>query len=88
VVTPLKLYTRFGHSLYEKMRKKLFFGEILVLLIEGYLDFAISFFIYNIYDPKQNESILERSGFSEFVKFSVMILIFVVIPAAIIHVVI
>lgn len=46
--------TRFGHSQFKKLEKRLFYGEILLILIEGFLDFTIAFFIYVFYDPEKN----------------------------------
>ena len=51
---PLKLYTKYGHRMFEKMRIKLFFGEIFLILIEGYLDFVIAFFLYVKYDEESS----------------------------------
>ena len=59
VLAPLKFYTRFGHITFSKMYKKLFYGEILLILIEGYLDFTIAFFLYIIYDES-----IESDSFS------------------------
>jgi hypothetical protein len=87
VLYPLKTFTRHGHSLYKTLRQKLFFGEILMILMEGYLDFVISFYMYIDYDPNYDSKSAERDELSEFTKYIVMILIFVVAPVSIIFVV-
>ena len=51
VLGPIKTFTKFGHSRFIKMYKRVFFSEILLILIEGYLDFAITLFLYGMYNP-------------------------------------
>jgi hypothetical protein len=58
VLVPIKTYTRFGHPLFKKWYKKLFFGEIFMILLEGYIDFVTTFFMYVYYDNS-----VEQDGF-------------------------
>jgi hypothetical protein len=51
VLGPIKTFTKYGHLRFRKMYKKLIFAEILLILIEGYLDFTITFFLYEFYNP-------------------------------------
>ena len=58
-----------------------------MILMEGYLDFVISFYMYIEYDPLYDSESAERDELSEFTKYITMILIFVVAPVSIIFVV-
>lgn len=58
-----------------------------MILIEGYLDFVISFYMYIEYDPLYDLKFTERDALSEFTKYITVILIFVVAPVSIIFVV-
>ena len=74
VLTPLRNFTRFGHSHHKKMGVKLFFSEILMILIEGFLDFTISFFLYGFYDP------VKEFGLSYVVCVITFFMVFVILP--------
>ena len=87
ILYPLKTFTNHGHYLFRKLKQKLFFGEILMILLEGYLDFVISFYMYIDYDPFYVSLSSERDELSEFAKYTIMILIFVVAPVSIIFVI-
>jgi hypothetical protein len=52
LVKPLR-EKKYIASVYKNFSKGLFFSEILLVLIEGYLDFAIAFALYTIFDPNK-----------------------------------
>lgn len=55
VIKPINHYTGYGQGLFKKLLKNLFFGEILLIIIEGYLDFSVSLFIYQKFDSFKND---------------------------------
>jgi hypothetical protein len=83
VLAPLKTYTKYGQKYYNKFYKKLFFSEIIMIILEGYVDFAITLFLYIYYDNN-----VEKDTFQEFVKFVIIFLILVVAPGSMIYVLI
>ena len=87
VIAPIKHYTGYGHGLYNKMYKTLFFSEILLIIIEGYLDFNVSLFLYEKFDPYKNNLAASPDKFAEFCKYFIIILVFIVAPGSLIYVI-
>ena len=81
MVSPIKRYTRHGHKYHKSLSQKLFYGEILIILIEGFLDFTIAFFLYGFYDP------INEKGLSYFVCVVIFFMVFVVLPGTILQVI-
>lgn len=81
ILTPLTKFTRFGHSTKRKLRKLLFYSEISLILVEGFLDFSIAFFTYTQYDPSIEFNI------SLFVSLCSFILVFMILPSILINII-
>lgn len=81
VLAPLKTYSKHGLKYFNKLYKKLFFSEIIMIILEGYVDFTITLFLYILYDNN-----VEKDSFQEFVKYVIVILIFVAAPGSMIYV--
>ena len=63
------------------MGAKLFFSEILMILIEGFLDFTISFFLYGFYDP------VKELGLPYIVCVITFFMVFIILPAIITNII-
>ena len=87
IIGPIKHYTRYGQSIFRKMYKKLFFGEILLIIVEGYLDFTLSYFIYIKFDPFKHDVLAEKNDFSESCMYIIIVLIFMITPATMLYVI-
>ena len=88
VLGPIKTFTKFGHSRFIEMYKKVFFSEILLILIEGYLDFVIALFLYGMYNPLVELQIAYRNGWHELCKFTIIALIIIITPGSLLYVII
>ena len=87
IVGPIKHYTGYGQGLLTKMYQKLFFGEILLIIIEGYLDFNVSLFLYEKFDPYKNDLVASQDGFAEFCKYFIILLVFFIAPLTLIYII-
>lgn len=77
ILGPLKQFTRHGHKLYKTLKQKLLFSEILLIIIEGYLDFGLAYFIYVQYSTVLPETEASSERFQEFCMYMIIILVFI-----------
>ena len=70
-------------TVYNALYKVLFFGEIISILFEGYLEFLVSAYLNIINNSPLYTTILEDIG--SFLSFSVLPILVIILPSLIIY---